>query len=201
MSGTAERVNKFSDDCQSLLSKAAAPSKVIAEMKKLRTWLQKHQTETLPENGKAKLLSTVEAYYLLLNKSELREQYSDAVESLVGDYLQIPEGKLLSAANKRKALGWYQSLQGSGRDDSVATCGISNSKPTQWTVEGVNEDATLLLLSVDDSELWKEDFQVVDANVFQEIKTLYESTKEGEPVTIEIGNDDSTVRIVVDESI
>ncbi len=67
----ADRVQKFFEDAEKLVSTAASNTtnsnshhkKMISEITKLRTWLQKHQDETISDGSKGKLFQLIQIYY------------------------------------------------------------------------------------------------------------------------------------------
>lgn len=171
----AERVSKFFDDATKLLTASTKQAnKVGAEMNKLSTWLQKHQNETLPEGPKGKLMQTVEMYYRQCNVGEWREALLDALSNLLSTYLQMPEGKLLSAKDKKKVLNWLQSLSGDPSNTSPDPLVEESSSISTWSVESVEKGQRVTLLNTANAELWKENFKVVDKAMYAEITKLLE---------------------------
>ena len=59
---SSERIDKFYEDSINLL-KSHNITKIINEIKKLSVWMQKHQSETVPDNHKQVLLTVIESYY------------------------------------------------------------------------------------------------------------------------------------------
>ena len=222
MSSTSDRIQKFLEDAKSLLVKVSDSSsssatalqplqsiefvnldvllsgsllpKIIAEIKRLRTWMQKHQSESVPDGAKAKLLATVDFYHRFFivqlgrikimsaagndkKLSVVRDQLHEGVHSLVSDYLQMPEGKLLSGRDKKKALAWIEGLVrlGAGEEASIATSSGSSSSSISgatWILQGINDDGTIVLLSSIDCELWKESVHVLDKSLLASLRTL-----------------------------
>lgn len=99
-----KRIDKFVEDQTKVLTLASSCSKIgkiNSEIGKLRTWLVKHQDDTIPDGGKAKLLAILEKYNRAMGYfSEL----TNSVVSLFEDYLQLPEGKLVSSKDKSKVI-------------------------------------------------------------------------------------------------
>jgi hypothetical protein len=160
---TADRVAKYYDDGKDLVG-GGNSAKIMSEIRKLATYLQKHQTEAIAEGAKTKLFGTVEMYYRYAKGNLTNEAVVDCVSSLLSAYLQLPEGKLVSATHKKKVLQWAQDFT-SGSDSAPSSGGAGGkaaSVVTTWSVEGVNDDGSLTLLSAADSELWKENFMPVN---------------------------------------
>eukprot|EP01036_Dinobryon_divergens_P023421 gene23421-31766_t len=167
-------------------------AKTIAEIKRLRTWMQKHQSESVPDGAKAKLLAAVDFYYRFFlfqfgriktmsaagnekKLSAVRDQLHEGVHSLVSDYLQMPEGKLLSGRDKKKALTWIEGLVklGAGEEASITTTSSSSSvNDATWILQGINDDGTIILLNSIDCELWKESVRVLDKSLLVSLRTL-----------------------------
>ena len=170
---------------------------MCSEIKKLRQWLTKHQNEMLPDGSKQKLLSAVEAYYLYCCKRPERfeGEVGDTVSSLVGDLLKLPEGKLISAKSKSKALKWLESTLeaaqvGSGPSDS-------SSLITRWVVGDIDEADKLMLMSQrpgrDDLI---EDFAVDDSALLARIR---ESFDKEAPVVLELDGDRTIIAVRTDD--
>ena len=104
----ADRVERYHTDCEILL-KLKNPIKISSEIKKLCQWIQKHQSETIPDNHKQIQFATIESYYnyYILTKDPV---LLDPVTLLVDDCLKLPEGKLTNSKNKKKALKWLGTL-------------------------------------------------------------------------------------------
>ena len=66
---SSERVDKFHLDSIELLSRKNN-TKINSEIRKLSTWLQKHQSDIIPDNSKQTLLSTIESYYNYYNQTK-----------------------------------------------------------------------------------------------------------------------------------
>jgi hypothetical protein len=160
---TADRVAKYYDDGRDLVG-GGNSAKIMSEIRKLATYLQKHQTEAIAEGAKTKLFGTVEMYYRYAKGNLTNEAVVDCVSSLLSAYLQLPEGKLVSATHKKKVLQWVQEFTSgsSSAPSSGGAGGKAATVVTTWSVEGVNDDGSLTLLSAADSELWKENFMPVN---------------------------------------
>eukprot|EP01039_Chlorochromonas_danica_P006185 gene6185-6820_t len=153
-----DRVDKFLEDQNKALL-SSSTSKIIPEIEKLRSWLQKHQNESLPDAAKGKLLTILEKY----NRAQgYFAAIRSNVQNLFNDYLQMPEGKLVNAKNKSKVLIWSQNMtdddndQEEGKEKEV----IRQETLSQWTVESIDKKKkTLTLLNVENPDLWKEDWK------------------------------------------
>jgi hypothetical protein len=109
------------------------------------------------------------------NFADIRNNVID----LFSDYLQLPEGKLLSAKDKSKVLKWLQEITTSENENEGG-----GSSPTRWTVESIDpEKRTVALLSTEDDQLWKEDFVVENAALLTQIQQRQD---EGGTCTVEI---------------
>jgi len=196
----AERVNKFYDDSLIIINQCQTKSnntKLYAEIIKLKTWLQKHQNEILPDGHKGKLLQTLEVYNKYCTSSSSifeKEKVADSVLDLLSDYLQLPEGRLVSASYKKKVLNWREILLG-GMNDSSSVGKSSGTRVTRWTVEGVDSSAqTVSLLNLANQELWKEDHHIPDKAKFQSIETMHnQANEEGKNVMVEVDEGNQTI--------
>lgn len=186
-----DRVQKFYDDQVKLLVSNVKPSKICSEIGSLRTWLQKHQNDVIPDNSKTQLFTIIEKYNRAAGYfTDIR----DTVEQLFADYLQMPEGKLVSAGNKRKVMVWLENLRASTDDADSKTPSVSTAPSiTKWSVESIDEaKKTVTLLSTEDAELWKEDFPLGRTNkaLWSEVRAAFE---QGNAVTVDIDEGDSSV--------
>jgi hypothetical protein len=162
-----ERIEAYFENSKQLIL-AKNWQKALPELRKLATYLLKHQNETVPDGAKGKLLQTIEGYYRFYLQSESNSvaQALDAVVALLGTYLQLPEGKLLSATIKKKVLVWYQGLSATPQESSQSAKLVSTN--STWLVQTINEKGALTLLSASDDQLWKEDFSPSNPQEFAE---------------------------------
>lgn len=200
----ADRVTKFNDDSLLVITQSQTKSnntKLLAEISKLKTWIQKHQDETLPDGHKGKLLQTLENYNRYVNTPGTifeKEKVLDVVLDLLSDYLQLPEGWLLTATYKKKVMNWREILLAAANESTPTASSTSSSSGhiTRWSVEGIeSKGQKITLLNVDNQELWKEDFIVKDKVMFQTIQT--HSTEAGESGKIVIVEVDERTQIVL----
>ena len=148
MSDSASRVERYCEDAANIVKSGVEP-KLLSEVKKLRTWLQKHQSETLPDGAKQKLLSTVETYFLYCRNTRperFNGDVGDAVAGLVDDLLKLPEGKLVAAKSKQKALKWLEATKMSGEADASSSSGGGGDGRTKWVVADIDEETGKLML-------------------------------------------------------
>ena len=256
---SSDRIQKFLDDAKILLVKSSESStststasqslqsvefvnldalsgsllsKTLAEIKRLRIWMQKHQSESVPDGAKAKLLAAVELYnrFFIVQSgrikttsaageytklSAVRDQLYDGVHSLVSDYLQMPEGKLLSGRDKKKALAWIEGLVrlSVGAETSTSSSSSSSSSSRDsgmaWILQGINDDGTIVLLSSSDCELWKEGVRVLGKSLLESLRALQvEADQKGQDdegsgggsVYVELDEADRAVRCYLKDS-
>lgn len=186
----AERVGRYYDDAKVLISSGSL-SKIMAEVKKLTVYLQKHQTESIPEGAKTKLYGAIETYYRHAKYDLKNEPLIECVSSLLGSYLQLPEGKLVSATNKKKVLQWIQEL--CIPSDCLASgpsCG-PHAMLSSWSLESLNDDGTITLLSTADSEVWKEDYR--PANLTEHMEAILRWQSEGTSLYIDLDERSNTI--------
>lgn len=95
----------------------AAIAKCTAEVRKLATWLQKHQDETLRD--KSKLIEIAGSLFRLANiahdckNTEDEENLLiDQIVSVHETLISLPEGKLVNSAGKSKVLKSLEALRG-----------------------------------------------------------------------------------------
>eukprot|EP01031_Cornospumella_fuschlensis_P040103 gene40103-48870_t len=182
-----DRIQKFHDDQVKLLVSNTKQSKISGEIGSLRTWLQKHQNDVVPDGAKTQLFTIIEKYNRAAGYfTDIR----DAVEQLLGDYLQMPEGKLVSAGSKRKVIVWLENMRASVDEANTKTSDvISAPKIMKWSVESMDEGKkTVTLLNTEDAELWKEDFSVGAS--WNDIRTAYTG---GNSVLLDIDEGDGSI--------
>eukprot|EP01040_Poterioochromonas_malhamensis_P008477 gene8477-9173_t len=180
MSGSLERILKFYDDATNLLSnklesnqRGGYESKVITEINRLRTWIQKHQDDVISESGKTKLFQTLELYYsssLNIEKG-FSDSFKDTVFNLLSDYLQLPEGKLLAAKDKKKVLSWTSKFVETGKAPANTSSVINIS---EWYVYSGDSDDNFQLMNSKNEEDWKEGVTTISKALQQELNTLLE---------------------------
>jgi hypothetical protein len=163
-SADADRVSRFLDDATALCADGGRqPQKIVTEIRRLRTWLQKHQDESLVDAGKQKLVLAVECYFKLSLAVDptFSAALGEATQELVMDLLKLPEGKLIrNAGGKSKALKWLDIAQAASSAASASSLpGSAAAKAavaatTKWTVADVARDGTLSLISggIDDDD-------------------------------------------------
>eukprot|EP00443_Scrippsiella_acuminata_P100755 CAMPEP_0115752324 /NCGR_PEP_ID=MMETSP0272-20121206/95730_1 /TAXON_ID=71861 /ORGANISM="Scrippsiella trochoidea, Strain CCMP3099" /LENGTH=104 /DNA_ID=CAMNT_0003197565 /DNA_START=10 /DNA_END=324 /DNA_ORIENTATION=+ len=102
----AERVEKFHADASALVSsKPLKAEKVKAEITRFRTWLQKHQDESLPAGAQGKLVDVVQMYYKIVAAGGLDgDMLHDSVLGVAEDLMKLPEGKLVTIKAKKTVL-------------------------------------------------------------------------------------------------
>jgi hypothetical protein len=172
----AERIDKFFEDASRFTASKNA-AKITSEAKKLAVWLQKHQSESIPEGSKAKLMSTVEVYY---RYGKMVPELADAARNLIDDLLKLPEGKLVSAKGKNKALRWLGSSSAVGpesSEDCDNADGETSDSPRRWIVaEIVSEKKRQLTLMDADGGLGDllENVIVGDVALFNKIKAQFD---------------------------
>jgi len=191
-----ERIEAYFETSKQLIA-GKNWQKIVPELKKLATYLLKHQNETVPDGTKGKLLQAIEGYYRYLLLCEANPVAQESVVALLGTYLQLPEGKLLSATIKKKVLVWYQDL--SAAIDEAPT---SNAAPlasnTTWLVQSIDDKGVLTLLSATDDQLWKEDYKATNSKAFHtQISTLLD---EGVEVVLQLNEATNTVVSVTSQS-
>lgn len=184
-----ERIAKYLDDSKDLLQ-IANQSKIVSEVRKLASYLLKHQNETVPDGAKTKLASTMEAYYRYCSLPSVSESTRGEVSNLLGTYLQLPEGKLVSASVKRKVLNWFQELNCSS-DNSAQKDGIRTAHYSSWIVICMADSGELTLLNESSSELWKEEFKA--DNIASYVEVLRKLTDESDNVVVKINESNNTI--------
>lgn len=160
----SDRVDKFYGDMASFIE-AKNAKKLLSEIDRLKTWMQKHQNETLTEGSKTKLVSCIEAC-VRYQDNEVKE----SALSLVSDYLTIPEGKLATSKAKKKFLNI---VNDSHRAVSVKDGDTVDKKATiTWTVIDINK-ALLFNLESDDGQII-DGVKVIDKNLAKRLKEKFE---------------------------
>lgn len=160
-----ERIESYFETSKQLIAAKNWP-KILAEVKKLATYILKHQNETVPDGTKTKLLQTIEGYYRFYLSSGSNPTAQEAIVTLLGTYLQLPEGKLLSATIKKKVLVWYQDLSAAMDDNTPSSSTAPVVVNTKWLVQTIDEKGSLTLLSATNDQLWKEDYTPANVKDF-----------------------------------
>lgn len=188
----ATRIEKFSDDSKALMASNNS-KKLSAEIKKFRTWLQKHQNEIVSDGLKTKLFQTIDSYYRYCTNEKNVAIHEDDISTLLGDYLQLPEGKLLSSKDKRKVLSWHQSLAGCKNTGKVAASGVR-----KWSVIDINSKNELTMMSDENGDDMMEGFVVEDSQKFARIAEMFNSDV---PVFLEISNETNEILKISTEQV
>lgn len=161
----AERVELYFETSKQLIAAKNWP-KILAEVRKLATYILKHQNETVPDGAKTKLLQTIEGYYRFYLSSGENATAQEAIVALLGTYLQLPEGKLLSATIKKKVLVWYQDLSAAMDDSAPSSSAAPVVVNTKWLIQTIDEKGSLTLLSATNDQHWKEDYTPANVKDF-----------------------------------
>lgn len=193
MSQSADRIVKFEQDAQKLLQQRPMnAAKISAEIKRLRTWLHKHQDDAVPGSAQNKLWTSVRSYNAV--KDDDDNKIADAARGLLDDYLQIPEGKLCTSKTKQTALKLLQSLDGGG---GVAPAeAAAQSTDEVWIVSEAGEDEASLcftLMSEDGADIL-ENVKAETADLAKSIAAAFQ-TQDEVLVRVRRGTDSSIVKI------
>jgi len=141
----AERISKFHEDCEKLAAEGTT-ARIVTEVQRLRTWLQKHQDELVPNGAKLQLTGLVQKYYQTAQRLAA-PTVTNAVVALIEDLLKLPEGKLIASKTKQQALKWLDALA-PGKPTGPPSLAHGSTEET-WALGDVAEDGTLQLVSVD----------------------------------------------------
>ena len=107
-----------------------------------------------------------------------------AVTSLFSDYLQMPEGKLVSSKDKNKVLSWLQNLDNDQSETVAEINTTSMMSISRWVVESVDiTKHSVTLFSLIDAEVWKENL-VIEETLFNELLLIYQQQETGVVVDI-----------------
>jgi hypothetical protein len=162
-------------------------------MKRLRTWLGKHQEEMLNDSGKQKLIGTVEAYFRFCSKADptFESELGETAQALISDLLKLPEGKLIrNSGGKSKALKWLDATQQSSKSGGKPAASAST---TSWNVADVDAKGKLTLMSANGDDMC-EDVAVTDAAMLKRIRSAFEAD---ETVTVELDGLNVVVKVIV----
>ena len=135
---SSERAERYHDDSVRLLAEKNH-GKIVAEVKKLRQWLQKHQDERLTDGAKTKLFAAIQAYF---KAGQAAKEISEVTQGLVEDLLKMPEGKLVSAKAKKSALKW---LGGGGGGDDGNTGGSATAASVRMLLVDMDGDTASVM--------------------------------------------------------
>ena len=145
------RIAKYVADFGPLISAATeserSASKCASETRKLCTWLQKHQDETLSK--KAQLVELSSVLYKLAVHVHLRAgtddlKLFDQICSLHESLMSMPEGRLISGSGKQKVLRALEALRGmdasQGGDSSMASTAPRAPTEVVWDLIDLSID-------------------------------------------------------------
>jgi hypothetical protein len=191
------RIEKYFNDQVSVLSSGKLP-KINSELHGLGTWLVKHQDESVPDGAKNKILSILEKYYrcAMGHNAAIR----GSVIQLFSDFLALPEGKLCGSKDKKRVLGWYNSLNADA--DADAAEGAPKAAAiapvlSLWSVQGLDAaSSSVTLLSEANAEFWMERVKVDDMDIFAAMRSLYEAAEAEGAGEVRVEWDETVQRIV-----
>ena len=189
------RAEKYYEDAL-LACKSGVEPKICTEVKKLRVWIQKHQSDLLTDGAKMKLFSAVESYYLYCMKraGRFEDEVGGLVTDLVEDLLKLPEGKLISGKSKSKALKW---LENTTLPKEAAVETETSATHTRWVVGDIDESGRLMLMSErPGSDELIEDFVVHDLEKLTKIQEYFQ--KEA-PILVDLDVNRVLVSVMVTE--
>lgn len=208
MMAAAERVDKFQIDSQTLL-KSNNHVKIISEMKKLSQWLQKHQSEIIPDNHKQILLGVIESYYTYYCSSIQNREATllDAVSLLVDDCLKLPEGKLINSKGKKKALKWIDTLNSlqstdgnaSSTDRKLAADTSSTTSESFIVISLQQHNKSISVMDEETGERVIENIPVTTSSQWKALKQHFAKT-ELTDVMVYLSETEQIVKIVIDGS-
>jgi hypothetical protein len=162
------------DNCQSEIEKlvvARNRNSVGLKINKLRSWLQKHQYDTLADGGKTKLLQILiicQRYCQSLSGEE-RVNFEEFVTSLFSDYLQLPEGKLVSSKDKKKVMLWLQNL---GAHESESSKKIKGREIICIVID-INEESQEVIGQSEENDEIFEALACCSEDIWNSIKSLF----------------------------
>lgn len=182
----ADRIEKFAADCDRLLSEKqpVQPAKVVAEIKKFRAWIVKHQDENVPDGAKAKLLCAVQQYHKAAQRTP---DIAEASHALIEDLLMLPEGKLVTAKAKKAALKWLEEGR-QGKTDIAQVDGGEDApddseEGEMWQLIGCDDNgASLCLMDASDGSTL--DVTLDDDALAAELSARFESGDEVNVVVV-----------------
>jgi hypothetical protein len=188
---SSERIEKFQTDCEYLLRIKNIP-KIVVEIRKLCTWIQKHQNGIVPDSHKQILLSIIESYVQLLLK-EQNNLLIDIIINLVDDYLKLPEGKLVNSKGKKKALKWLEILAGIQNNSDTENLNVQS--PIRYLVIDMDQESKkLTVVNEKDQDIILDNISL-QIEVFNEIyqqfenqQDVYVELSEGQSMVIKILN-------------
>ena len=179
MSDNIARIDRYYEDaCQLTSQVPSTDQKMISEIKKLRQWIQRHQSETVPDSSKIKLLSVIQTYFKFYSKREIStfdDELGDIIHGAVSDILRIPEGKLTNSKHKSKALKWLETISTSSSSSSLPSSPRrlprTESKIKRYVVAEINDSGKLVLMGdePDDSGDLIEGYVVDDKDLLASI--------------------------------
>lgn len=187
------RIERYFADSDNMLKRqgnAAATKALLGELKKLTVFLQKNQGEKVTPGAQTKLLMTVERYYHFASSPSCKDD--DVIEAslaMITDLLCLPEGRLVSAKAKQKAISWQRNLTAIATDTkySAGTGSIDAASATSvWTVIDVtcdcncedNPDSSALIrfTLMDGNDDIIENIKAINTELALKIKGAFESS-------------------------
>jgi hypothetical protein len=201
MSGA--RVLLFETDARALLSpadgKEVKEARVVPELNRLKTWMQKHQDDVLTASEQQKLSTLIRTYYgFACDRNSI--DLMDRTIGLLDDYLKYPEGKLVSGKLKQQILKIHQAAQGSTNvkpSGAESTVGPAADEEL-WMVVEVDENTQQLSLVRGCEEM--PTVSAASEDLFQKAKTLSDNGEEFEVLVVRAGGVVTVVDVYVPES-
>lgn len=191
---STERIEKFQNDVSKLIAEKKIV-KIIAEVRRLETWLQKHQTEAVPDNHKQILFSVIESYYNFFMQTK-NVEVLDATTSLVDSSLKLPEGKLINAKSKKKALKWLDNLSFAQNTTTSKSTKSKSSNDTQLSADfryvllDISEaDSTVCVMELEASQSIQENISI-STELLSKVKENFEN---GDNVLVSVDENKQTI--------
>mmetsp|Transcript_105582 Transcript_105582/g.265898 ORF Transcript_105582/g.265898 Transcript_105582/m.265898 type:complete len:199 (-) Transcript_105582:57-653(-) len=181
----AERVEKFHADASALVSsKPLKAEKVKAEITRFRTWLQKHQDESLPAGAQGKLVDVVQMYYKIVAAGGLDgDMLHDSVLGVAEDLMKLPEGKLVTIKAKKTALKWCDALSAGGdktSGEAPVEVAVSVMLVVDISIEAKKAKVTLMDESNPET---MEELEISDRGLASSVRACFD---EGQEVRLEV---------------
>lgn len=206
----SDRVELFLDSCQTLITKLNNNKKIISEISKLCTWLQKHQNEEITDAAKGKMIIIIEKYYLYYKNSNNNNndndsdivRLEDTIEKLLSDYLALPEGKLVTGKFKQKVMNWQSSMQQQNNVSSNADNNSNNNNNIErWIICDINDNKITLMKP--DSNINDEiidDVTIDDSNILKIINNIYNQEESSNYIQVDYDKKLNTIIKLYDEN-
>jgi hypothetical protein len=164
---SSDRILKYYDDIESLRGQSKL-SKLVGELKRLNAFVMKHQSESITEPAKNRLVQCITDCYAHTSQIDSPECKCVLVD-LMSTYCAIQEGKIATSKAKQKFVKYLDDLNGEKNEESSTGRkeGLTNTR-----IKGLLMDCSDESIAVSDANDPSELFESVIVDDIDLRKTL-----------------------------